>query len=272
MMKKSILFVLTAALFLWACNGNHTGDALKQDATGAGLPKEITDMYNAVKTNPANGNLRLTLAFALDSVGRPELAITQMDTLVAKDTASEMLWVNRGTIAEDAKDTIKAMESYARALRINEATGTLLKLANLYAETKNPRALLICGRVKDLAQGKEYDANSDFIAGIYYARTGDRNAALQKFDQAIAGNYTFMEAYIEKGMVYFDNKQYPEALKVFQFAGTINHLYADAYYYQARCYEMMGKKDSAIIRFKQSLTLDKGLTEARTGLKRLGAE
>lgn len=271
-MKKALLFVYTATLFVFACNGNNADDIKNHDVYYKELPKEITGLYSAVKSNPSNANLRLALAFALDSIGHPELAITQMDTLVARDTASEKLWVNRGAIAEDARDTLKAMESYSKALRLNESTGTLLKLANLYAETKNPRALLICGRVKDMAQGKEFDANSDFIAGIYYARTGNRNAALQKFDEAIAGNYTFMEAYIEKGMVYFDNRQYPEALKVFQFASAINRLYADAYYYQARCYEMLNKKDSAIMRFKQSLSLDKGLTEAHTGLKRLGAE
>jgi len=271
-MKRSILFVFAAVLFVWACNSNSGSETPKPGANGVALPKEVADLYAALTSNPTNNNLRLKLAYALDSIGQPALAIKQMDTLVAKDTASEMLWVNRASIAEDAKDTVKALESYSRALHINESAGTLLKLANLYAESKNPRALLICGRVKNMAQGKEVDANSDFIAGVYYSRTGNRPAALQKFDDAIAGNYTFMEAYIEKGMVYFDNKQYPEALKVFQFAGTINHLYADAYYYQARCYEMMAKKDSAVLRFKQSLSLDKGLTEAHAGLKRLGAE
>ena len=73
-------------------------------------------------------------------------------------------------------------------------------------------------------------------------------------------------------MVYFDNRQYDEALNVFQFAGTVNSLYADAYYYQAKCYEAMQKKDSAVEKYKQSLSLDKGLTEAHEGLKRLGAE
>jgi tetratricopeptide (TPR) repeat protein len=81
-----------------------------------------------------------------------------------------------------------------------------------------------------------------------------------------------MEAYIEKGMVYFDNRQYEEALSVFQFAATVNALDADAYYYQAKCYEAMQKKDSAIEKYKQSLSLDKSLTEAHNGLKRLGAE
>lgn len=274
-MKYSVLAVLIIAL-LAACNGNSTGNKPAKDTAhtiaDAALPAPVNDLYTRVKANPANSNLRLQLAYALDSIGQPALAIAQMDSLVKRDSTNESYWLSRGSIAEDAQDTTKAIESYARALHINESAGGMLKLANLYAEKKNPRALLICGRVKDLALGKEFDANAAFIAGIYYARTGDRNAALQKFDESIGENYTFMEAYIEKGMVYFDNHQYDEALKVFNFAATINNLYADAYYYQARCYEMMNKKDSAILRFKQSLGLDKGLKEAHTALKRLGAE
>lgn len=275
-MKYSVLAVLLIVL-LAACNGSNAGDKHGNDTTthtieATALPAAVNDLYVRIKANPANNNLRLQLAYALDSIGQPVLALAQMDSLVKRDSTNERFWLNRGNIAEDAKDTAKAIESYVRALHINESPGGMLSLANLYAEKKNARALLICSRVKDLSLGKEFDANAAFIAGIYYARTGDRNAALQKFDESIAENYTFMEAYIEKGMVYFDNHQYAEALKVFNFAATINNLYADAYYYQARCYEMMNNKDSAILRFKQSLGLDKNLQEAHKGLQRLGAE
>jgi len=271
-MKRWILATLAFGIILAACNGNSAEDIHKHDVYYMAMPKGVVDLYKAVKENPDSINFRLQLAFALDSIGMPAVALKQMDTLVTKDTSNYKLWLNRGAIAEDAKDTVAAMESYARALHIYESPDGLLDLANLYAETKNPRALLICSRVTSMALGKEYDAHSAFIAGIYYARTGKRNEALQKFDECIAGNYTYMEAYIEKGMVYFDNRQYADALKVFNFAATINNLYADAYYYQARCYEMMNNKDSAIIRFKQSLGLDKNLQEAHNGLKRLGAE
>jgi tetratricopeptide (TPR) repeat protein len=79
-----------------------------------------------------------------------------------------------------------------------------------------------------------------------------------------------MEAYMEKGLVYFDAKQYDKALQVFQFASTVNNLYADAYYYQGRCYEMTNKKDSAVLLFKQSLQLDPSLNEAREHLRKMG--
>ena len=271
-MNRRITAVFVATVFFAACNGNNTQDIHNANSASVVLPKEITGLITAVHANPDSNNIRLKLAFALDSIGMSQLALKQMDTLVVKDSTNYKLWLNRGSIAENARDTLQAMESYAKALHIYESPDALLSLANLYAETKNPRALVICSRVKSLSLGKEYDAHSAFIAGVYYARTGKQAEALQKFDECIGNNYTYMEAYIEKGMVYFDNKQFNEALKVFQFAATVNNLYADAYYYQARCYEMMDKKDSAIQKFQQSLGLDKSLKEAHEGLKRLGAE
>ena len=148
----------------------------------------------------------------------------------------------------------------------------MLALANLYAEQKNDRAIFFCSRVKELGLGRDYDASCAFIIGVYYARKHDMNNALKYFDECITNSYTYMEAYIEKGLLYFDAQQYDKALQVFQMASTVNNLYADAYYYQARCYEMMNKKDSAVTFFKQSLQIDPTMKEAREHLKQLGSE
>jgi len=236
------------------------------------IPAYITDMQKKVLQYPDSTGLRLQYVYALDSVGEFSSAFVQLDTLIKKDSSNYGLWFAKGQIAEDAKDTTTAMESYIHAVKIYPSPDAQLALANLYAEQKNNKALLICSRVKELGLGREYDANCSFIAGVYYARTGNREQAIKLFDDCIANDYTHMPAYIEKGLVYFDNRQYDEALKVFQFASTVNTLYADCYYYIARCYEMTGKKDSAVMKFQQALRLDKNSEETKAALKRLGAE
>jgi tetratricopeptide (TPR) repeat protein len=264
------VFTATIILLLSACNNIQKKKGEEKEA--AKYPENINSLINAVHNQPDSNSFRVRLALALDSLGDYTNALKQIDTAVTKDTGNNVLWINRGNIAEDAKDTLAAMESYVKALRIYETPDALLWLAKLYAETKNPRALLIASRIKDLALGKGYDAHSAYIAGIYYARTGKSKEAIEKFNECIANNYTYMEAYIEKGMVYFDNRQFNEAQSVFQFAASVNSLYADAYYYQGKCYEAMQKKDSAIEKYRQSFNLDKGLVEAKDALKRLGAE
>lgn len=271
---KKILFIQFTLLLLAACNGNKedtSSDKTSVNTDSLLAQQEIRKIENDISQNPDSIGLRLKLVYALDSINNHKEALAQIDSLVQKDKSNYGLWFTRGQVAENAGDTLTALESYATAAKIYESPDALLSLANLYAETKNERAITICSRVKALGQGRETDADCDFVAGIYYARTGNADAAITFFNKCISENYTYMEAYIEKGMVYFDKKDYAHALEVFNFASTVDNMYADAAYYQARCYEMMNKKDSAILKFNQSLALDKNLKEAREGLERLNA-
>jgi len=115
-------------------------------------------------------------------------------------------------------------------------------------------------------------AECDFIAGIYHARKGNTKMAEQLFNRCISQDLKFMEAYIEKGLLYFDQKKFPEALKIFQTAGTVDPGYADAYYYQARSLEALGRTQDAINMYRQSLRFDPNLKESSEALKRLGGQ
>lgn len=270
---KKLLFLIFISGVLFAChNTDQSASGKKDDSVKNALQPLIESLEKKLKEYPDSAGLRLQYAFTLDSVKMYKEALVQMDSLTNKDSANYGLFFAKGEIAEDAGDTALAIESYAKAARIYESPDVLLALANLYAEMKNERAILLCSRVKALSLGRVADANCAFITGVYFARTGKAGDAVKYFDECIANNYTYMEAYIEKGLVYFDAKQYDKALSVFQLASTVNNLYADAYYYMARCYELMNKKDSAVLRFKQSLQLDPTLDEARNHLKQLNAE
>ena len=269
---KGIILFLSLFVLLIACNtstGSNDQNAADENVSGA-YQAYIKSLTAQLQQNPDSTGLRLKLATALDSIGKYKESLQQMDSLLMRDSANFGLWFTQGKIAEDAGDTLLAMQSYDKAIRIYPSADALLSIANLYAEKKNQAALIFTKQVKDQRLGRDYDAHCAFIEGVYYARTGDQKMALQSFDECIANNYTYMEAYIEKGLVYFDNKQYREALNVFRFAATVNALDADPYYWQGRCYEMMNIKDSAILRFKQSLSLDKSSKETKEALKRLG--
>lgn len=267
---KKLLFLICVSGVLFAChNTDQSASAKKDDSVKNALRPLLESIEKQLKEYPDSAGLRLQYAFTLDSVKMYKEALAQMDSLTNKDSTNYGLFFAKGEIAEDAGDTALAIKNYAKAARIYESPDVLLALANLYAEMKNERAVLLCSRVKALALGRATDANCAFITGIYFARIGKADDAVKYFDQCIANNYTYMEAYIEKGLVYFDAGQYDKALSVFQLASTVNNLYADAYYYMARCYEMMNKKDSAVLRFKQSLQLDPTLDEARQHLKKL---
>lgn len=255
-----------------SCTDVDKGNTENNDTSSTAqkpYPDYVQALIDAAKQYPDSTGLHLKLATSLDSIGAYKQALIEMDSLISKDSINYGLWFTKGSIAEDAGDTLLAMKSYDNALRIYPSADAMLGLANLYAEQKNERALLICTQVKRMSLGREYDAHADFISGVYNARTHNTEKALSFFDDCIASDYTYMEAYIEKGLVYFDNKQYNEAMNVFKFASTVNALDADPYYWQGRCFEMMNVRDSAALRYKQALSLDKEDKQIKEALKRV---
>lgn len=231
----------------------------------------VDDLNKQVQQHPDSAPVRMRLVNALDSLGQFSDALVQVDTLIMKDSLNNGLWFARGQLQESSKDTIAALASYQKAVAIYPSIESQLHLANLLAEKKDSRSLQICQSVTKVAMDRETIANCEFIAGVYFTRTAQPDKALAAFDRCINNNYTFMEAYLEKGFIYYEQKKYKEALQVFDRAITINNQYADAYYWKAKTFEAAGNKEEAITNYQRSLGLDKGLTEAREALKRLGA-
>ena len=162
-----------------------------------------------------------------------------------------------------------AIISYHRSIRVYASPDAMLTLANIYAETKNDTALVLCNNVLQMKLGRQYDAHANFIAGVYYARKMHYSKAFALFDECINNSYTYIVAYLETGFIYYDLKNYNEALKIFQLAATISNAYADAYYWQAKCFEAMNNKTEAINNYQKAFSLDKNLKEAEIALKRL---
>ena len=259
------MFILPVSVFISSCGQNDK----KEPAKDPGRLEAIDKLTSQVKQNPDSASLRMTLVNSLDSLQMYKQAIAQTDSLIKRDSLNNGLWFAKAQLQEDNKDTAGAIRSYTRAIHIYPSSEAQLSLANLYAEARDPKALIICKNVNRLGMGRETDASCNFITGVYYARTGKKEQALQFFDNAINDNYTLMEAYMEKGFIYYDSKNYQQALKVFETVIKINNTYADGYYWRAKCKESLGNKTEALEDYKRSLGLDKQLKEAAAAVERL---
>lgn len=261
---KYWIFIIVS-IFIFSCGENNKPEE-KGNALQTG---QINSLLADVSKYPDSAGLRMRLVNAYDSLKMYKQAIAQTDSLIKRDSLNNGLWFTKAQLQEDSKDTAAAISSYTRAINVYPSVEAQLHLANLFAESKNPKALLICEQVSKLGMGRETDADCNFIKGVYYSRIGSGEQALQYFDKAINQNYTLMEAYLEKGFIYYDNKNYKEALKVFQTAITVNNAYADAYYWRAKSQEALGNKTDALLDYKRSLGLDPQLKEAAEAIKRL---
>jgi tetratricopeptide (TPR) repeat protein len=80
------------------------------------LFQHILKTFQKLQSNiPDSTGLHLKLATALDSIGEYKQALTEMDSLIKKDSINYGLWYTKGSIAEDAGDTLLAMKSYDNA-------------------------------------------------------------------------------------------------------------------------------------------------------------
>jgi tetratricopeptide (TPR) repeat protein len=264
MKLKYFAVILFVFVFFVACD--TTGS--KQDSS-LNLSPYLKELFKQTKQYPDSVNLRINLINALDSSGLHKEALQQMDLLIAKDSLNFAFWNAKGHLQENAKDTAGAIVSYKRAFRVYPSPDAMLTLANLFAETKNDTALVLCKEVNGLSADKKYEADCRFIEGVYYARKGNIQQALTSFDACINARYTYVVAYLEKGFIYYDKNQYAEALKIFQLAASVSNAYADAYYWQAKCFEAMNNRTEALTNYNKALALDKNLTEAAAAVKRL---
>ena len=89
------------------------------------------------------------------------------------------------------------------------------------------------------------------------------------FNQAIQHDYYFLDAYMEKGSLFYNAKNYEEALETFELAAKVSPTFAEAYYWMGKTKEALGQKEEAKLDYQRAYGLDKTLTEAKQAADKL---
>ncbi len=269
-MKKLVfIFIITVA---FSCKDEvKKNDATNKDSLNktTKIPAAINALIEQSKKDTGNIDLQLNIVKILDSVGLYKDALQHLDKVIATDSLFQDYWFIRGKLCNKLKDTAAAIKAFNYAAKIYPKPETLLELADLFALTKNPNTLIICDVIMKNNPGGDYNDKAVFFKAVYYSKINDKQKALSLFDKCISYNYHFAEAYLEKGFIYFDEKKYNEALKIFEQLTNVNPANADGYYWQAKCKEAMNNKEEAIALYKKSLQLDESIAEAREAITKL---
>ena len=229
----------------------------------------IALLKECIKKFPDNSEFARRLSEAYLQSGQPGEALKQYDLLLSKDPENFEALYERGRILAELRDTANAIASLERAYMLQPLQIYGIALANLYAETRNPKVIALCDDL--ISRDLEQQATEPiYLKGIYYANTRQYAAALQQFELCIRRDWKFTEAYIEKGIILYEEKQYDEALKTFSMATTVSNTYPDAYYWVGRCYEAKGNKQDAAENYYKALALDRDFDQAKDALKRMG--
>jgi tetratricopeptide (TPR) repeat protein len=164
---------------------------------------------------------------------------------VKTDSANPDLWKGIYQLQLDKGDTSNAVVSLQNYTLLSPQDGNgWLELAWLLADTKDKRALVVTDSLK-LVKDPEISTRAAYISGVYYSNIGQDDKAVAVFDSIITTNYTYLDAYIEKGIIQHDKKQFAEALKTFQQALKVSSSTAEIYFWISKCYEGLGNKAEA---------------------------
>lgn len=162
-------------------------------------------------------------------------------------------------------DTNLAVRLLHKGLREQPGNDALrLRLAYLYAMCKDPKCLLTVNRLS-----KRKPAEAHFVRGIYFREKGNWRTALDAFTQSIRADWTFIDAYLEKGVILFSQHQYEQAGQVFSLALKTAHRNPEIYYWLGRVAQEKRDTSQAILRYQQCLLFDPEFPHARARIDSL---
>jgi tetratricopeptide (TPR) repeat protein len=270
MYNRCYIILLVFVLSLHACKDRNNTNG--HEAATTTSPLSLNEMEQKLQTDStASDSVREHLIERYMETGNTGKALFHIQHLLHKQPENPAYLYMMADALEKKGDTTQSIHYFEKAI---ESAGVFseaeLRLAFLYAETSNQNTIELCDNL--LKQEGAFKMRSDIllIKGLYFGRIGNTDQALRVYNQIIREDYSYMDAYLEKGLIYYDQKKYQEAFNVFKLSTTIKNSFAEGYFWMAKTEEKLLQKEAAINNYKRALALDPSIIEAREGLKRLG--
>lgn len=252
------IFIMMGVIVLFSCGTEERKDK-KETVVSANISPEVKQQIDLLRQYPDSLSLQENVIEVMDSLGAWKEALAELNKLIKKDSLNSFYWTKKGELAEKSGDTSVALQSYKYALRIYRSPDVLLRAANLLAERKNDTALLIVNSISDEWSDRTILSHAAFIRGVYFARKGLSEQAQQAFDACIRYNYQYLEAYMEKGFLFWDAGNILAAKKIFTVVIQLKGTYPDGYYWLAKCEERLKDSGNARPHYQQAKRLDPAL-------------
>jgi tetratricopeptide (TPR) repeat protein len=229
----------------------------------------IAFLNEALQSLPESIPIQLNLAFAYSGQQRTDEALAICNKIIQRKPSEVNALVLKSDLLEAKLDTVRSIQTLEEAYRFAPFSEDLCyNLAFKYAETKNPRVLLLCDSLQH-ADSLDEKGEPYYFKGLYFSNINERTKALTLFDQTIQHDYYYRNAYIEKGKILFDQKKINAAFNIFNLAAKVSPTFPDTYYWMGRCQEALGQKAEAKLNYQRAYGLDKTFTEAKEAADRL---
>ena len=233
------------------------------------IDSSILFLQVAARNHPQAVSLQVALARSYVKNGEDAKAIALCDTIVAKFPGQLDALLLKAEILSKNGEQAEATAVLERAYLLAPGDADLAHTLGFhYAENGNPKVLLLADSLQK-ADLNGTHAEPLLLKGIYYYNQRKFDDAVKAFDAAIVIDYNFMDAHMYKGQVFYDLKKYTEAAKTFALVTSISPTYADGYFWLGKTQEALQDKPGAKLNYERAFGLDKELLEARAAAERL---
>lgn len=226
-------------------------------------------LEEATREMPGSIFLQIMLARSYDAAGKTDNALAVCETILRSDSTQVNTLYLQSELLEKKNDMAGMIDALEKANRlVPENKEIAAKLMYQYAESKNPKALTLADEMirKD---SLKLNAGPLYVKGLYYSNINDAAKAISLFNATIQQDHNYLNAYIEKGKIQFNQRKIREALRTFQLANVVKPSFPDAWYWIGRCQEALGEKEEAKSNYEKAYGLDKTFIEAKEAADRL---
>lgn len=224
-------------------------------------------LEDAVRKVPGSIALNIGLARGYQQRGEEEKALSITKAILQEYPGQLDALALQSELLKEAQPA-EALANLEKAHRLVPSDPALAyDLAYAYAEAKNAKVIPL---TDSLIRSKAPELEKAFYTrAFYFVNVGKPGEALSNFDKAIQANYNFLDAYLDKGRLLYDQKKYSEALETFQRGLRVRSTEAQFYLWIAKTQLAMGNKGEAKVNFERAYGLDKELTEAKSAAESL---
>ena len=229
----------------------------------------IAFLQEAIKKLPQSIGLSISLAKGYESKNKIDQSLAICNDIIQKYPGQLDALILKSELLKKQNKNSEALSILEQAYAYAPGDVDLVhQLAFEYAEAKNPKVLLLADSLIKMDVEKRH-AEPYYFKGLYYENKGAYKEAVQYFDEAIRHDYNFLDAYMDKGQSYFEQKKYADALKTFQLATTVFRTEALPYFWLGKTQQAMGETQEAKLNYQRAYGLDKSFTEAKDSADRL---
>lgn len=229
----------------------------------------IVFLQQALKKIPTSIGLHILLAKGYESKNELDKALAIADDIIKQYPGELDALMLKSEILKKQNKNAEALDLLEKAHSYAPGDVDLVhQLAFEYAEAKNPKVLSLADSLIKMDIEKRHP-EPYYFKGLYYENTGNWKEAVKCFDEAIQHDFNFMDAYLDKGQTFFDQKKYADALKTFQLTTTVFPSESLPYFWLGKTQQALGDKNEARFNYQRAFGLDKTFTEAKDSADRL---